>query len=266
MSDIYKKSFNTGISNIAAMVSGTILLENVKMEKQRTGDTYKNILMNFRKNGIHGYFSGFFPYGAMSGFLKGSAIGFANVLINNNIQLKNKYQQKILVGVGTGIMESIVMNPIMMSRNIANKVLYENKNKITMIQQNKLVLEKYKELIKKNGVFHFYKGLNVLILKRSVDWATRFYLIEKVENTYKKYVTNYTYLDKIACTFTGAILSMPLTTPFDRFVPVVYDSGYKKVYEIIKRDGLKSLYTGGTVRILNIGVYTTFIMCFPQII
>jgi len=265
--DILNKSLNTGISNIFAMVSGTIFLENIKMEKQRTNDSYKNIIKKFSKNGISGYLSGFYPYGALSGFLKGCSIGLSSNLINNNLKMDNIYYKKIITGIGTGITESLVMNPIMMSRNLSNKILVENKNKINLKEQQLLVMQNYKNIIKTNRFTYFYTGLPTLIMKRSVDWAARFYLIEKVENLYKKYINNnYTLKDKIICTFAGAMLSMPITTPFDRFIPVIYDSGYKKAIEIMKKEGIKSLYTGGSVRVINIGLYTTYIMCFPQII
>ncbi len=267
MTDVLNKTINTGISNICAMLSGTIFLENIKMEKQRTNNTYKQVIGKFYKNGINGYLSGFYPYGALSGFLKGSSIGFSNAILNKYIQIDDIYKKKIILGIGTGISESLVMNPIMMSRTISNKMLSEQKNKINLVQQQKLVLEYYKNTIKNSGISFFYKGLMPLIMKRSVDWATRFYLIEKVENYYKKNISNtYNLKDKVLCTFLGAILSMPITTPFDRFLPVIYDSGYKKAVEIFKKEGIKSLYTGGTVRLLNIGIYTSFIMCFPQVI
>jgi hypothetical protein len=265
--DIINKSINTGISNIFAMLSGTIFLENIKMEKQRTNDKYNNIVKKFLKNGMSGYLSGFYPYGALSGFLKGCAIGLSSNLINQNLEMDNIYHQKIITGIGTGITESFVMNPLMMSRNLSNKVLIENLNKINLKQQQSLVIKNYKNLIANNGLSYFYRGLPTLIMKRSVDWATRFYFIEKVENAYKKYINSkYTLKDKIICTFVGAMLTMPITTPFDRFIPVIYDSGYKKAIEIIKKEGIKSLYTGGSVRVINIGLYTTYIMCFPQII
>ena len=267
MNDVLNKSVNTGISNIFAMLSGTIFLENVKMEKQRTSKTYPIIVKNFLKNGFNGYLSGFYPYGALSGFLKGSSIGFSNAVLNKYVKTDNIYKKKIILGIGTGICESLVMNPIMMSRTISNKMMIENQNKINLVQQQKLVMEYYKNSIKNNFFGFYYKGIFPLIMKRSVDWATRFYLIEKVENYYKKNITHtYTLKDKIACTFIGAALSMPITTPFDRFLPIIYDSGYKRAIEVFKKEGIKSLFTGGTVRILNIGLYTSYIMCFPQII
>ena len=265
--DILNKTLNTGISNIFAMLSGTIFLENIKMEKQRTNDLYKNIFRKFYKNGMSGYLSGFYPYGALSGFLKGCSIGLSSNLISQKLEMDNIYHKKIITGIGTGITESLVMNPIMMSRNLSNKVLIENQNKINLRQQQLLVIQQYKNLIRNYGFNYFYKGLPTLIMKRSVDWAARFYFIEKVENLYKKYINSkYTLKDKIICTFAGAMLTMPITTPFDRFIPVIYDSGYKKALEIIKRDGIRSLYTGGSVRVINIGLYTTYIMCFPQIV
>jgi hypothetical protein len=267
MTDILNKTLNTGISNIFAMASGTIFLENIKMEKQRTNDLYKNIIKKFYKNGISGYLSGFYPYGALSGFLKGCSIGLSSNLIDKNLKMDNIYYKKIITGIGTGITESLVMNPLMMSRNLSNKILIENVNRINLRQQQSLVLEYYKKFLKNHGITYFYKGLPTLIMKRSVDWAARFYFIEKVENMYKKYINSkYTLKDKIICTFAGAMLTMPITTPFDRFIPVIYESGYKRAVEIIKRDGFRSLYTCGSVRVINIGLYTTYIMCFPQIV
>ena len=266
MYDLINKTVNTGLSNIFAMLSGTLFLENIKMEKQRTNDSYKNIINKFRSRGINGYLSGFFMFGLTSGFLKGCSIGLSTNLINENIKLNNIYHQKIILGVGTGIFESLIMNPLMISRNLSNKLIYENKN-ITIRNQQKQVIDEFKNLINKNGISYFYKGLNTLIIKRSIDWACRFYFIEKVKYNYNKYINKeFNLKDKIICTFIGAMISSPITTPFDRFLPVIYENGYKKAKEIIKKEGIKSLYTGGFVRILNSGLYTSYIMCFPNII
>lgn len=266
MNNLTNNILNTGITNILAMLSGTLFLENIKMEKQRTNDSYINILNKFKNKGINGYLSGFFMFGAVSGFLRGCSIGLSTTIINNNIQLNNIYKQKILLGIGTGIAESIIMNPLMIMRNLSNKLIYEDKN-VTILNQQKLVIKEIKESIKKSGFFYFYKGVNILTLKRSIDWSTRFYLVEKTQFNYSKYINkNMDKKDKVICTFIGAMFSSPLTTPFDRFIPVIYEYGYKKAYNIIKKEGILTLYTGGIVRLINIGYYTTFIMCFPQIL
>ncbi len=74
--EILEKTINTGFGNIFAMLSGTLLLENIKMEKQRTNQKYNIIFKNFYKNGINGYLTGFFPMGMITGFVKGCSIGF----------------------------------------------------------------------------------------------------------------------------------------------------------------------------------------------
>ena len=73
--EILEKTINTGFGNIFAMLSGTLLLENIKMEKQRTNQKYNIIFKNFYKNGINGYLTGFFPMGMITGFVKGCSIG-----------------------------------------------------------------------------------------------------------------------------------------------------------------------------------------------
>ena len=70
-----RTGFITGSSVICCMLSGQLLLENIKMEKQRTSLAYPRIAKNLISQGSKGYLSGFLPWGIMLGFGKGFVVG-----------------------------------------------------------------------------------------------------------------------------------------------------------------------------------------------
>jgi len=227
------------------------------MEKQRAGLPYKTIISNFYKSGINGYFTGIFPMGIASGFVKGCSIGLPYSYLQKNLQMANETNKKIIIGLSTGITESIFLNPILIYRNSANKItqnslyinIFDQFTQTKLVVKNNLLTDK----------LYFFKGINLLICKRSIDWILRFYFIGKVEEKYK-YLLNkdkLTIKDKILTTFIGASITMPFSTPFDRFLPLIYEKNYQEIKNIFKSNNIKLLYTGGVARFLNIGLYTT---------
>ena len=56
-------------------MSGHLFMENIKMEKQRTNNSYYSIYKKFYKRGFNGYISGFFPWGILLAFGKGFIVG-----------------------------------------------------------------------------------------------------------------------------------------------------------------------------------------------
>ena len=151
------------------------------------------------------------------------------------------------------------MNPILICRNITNKINQNNHyNLYTQLSKTNNIL---KTNIKENK-FYLIKGLDLLIIKRSTDWITRFIFIHKFEELYKNIFNKESLgkYDKLITTFIGSALTMPISTPIDRFIPLVYDKNYKEIYNTIKSRNIKNLYVGGIARFFNIGLYTSFIM------
>lgn len=266
----------SGSSVILGMLSGHLLMENIKMEKQRTSLKYNVIAKNFIRKGVHGYLSGFFPWGIMLGFGKGFIVGSVSTEIGNHlnkydIQDKNK---PLIKGIGTGIVESLYMNPIMMARAKINKRIINSPNNKNTIKDSIYILNKN---IKKKGISTIYSGIQLLALRRCIDWGSRFTFIHYFQNNIIKYY-NYennndlSLFQRFYSTALGSALTTPFSTPIDRLLPIIYtSSNYKEVIKKIKYNtkqyGIaRTFFSGLVMRTISTGYYTTFLLFIPYII
>lgn len=230
-------SINSGIASSISQLTGFLFFENIKIEKQRTNLSYYKIIPQFAK--LNTFALGFYPYGLIQSFSKGFIFGFNQTYIKPKL----KYSENInnlLIGFTTGITESIITSPIMFIRTHLTKNLMENSN-------NKIKID-YKSIL---------KGSNVLILKRSIDWSTRFICID--------YVKKYSPINNdIINIFLGASITSIISTPIDRLLPLVYTN--QSIYDVIKTQGFSFIYKGFIFRTLSIGHYTTFMLVMPKFI
>ena len=268
----------TGSSVICCMLSGQLFLENIKMERQRTSLSYPRITKNLIKQGTKGYLSGFLPWGVMLGFGKGFVVGSVSSKVKKECityKIDNK-KTAIYSGILTGISEALYTNPIFMARSKINANL-------TKLSQNNIksnwkseINNSFKILnktIKKNGITSIYNGLPILVCKRMTDWIARFYMIEQCKNYIRSNSDDYelTLKDKFISTAIGSALATPLSIPFDRLLPVIYNSNNLKeakfiIKEKIKKEGIKTFYRGLFARTLSTVHYTLFALFIPQLI
>lgn len=234
-----------GLSAVFSQLTGFLFLENVKMEKQRTNMSYRFIIPYFLKPRT--FISGFFPYGMMQAYSKGFIFGMNHSYIKPFLSqhVSNSHLQNIGMGFSTGITEALFTSPLLYAR------LHVNKN---MIEGN----------IKKDNIFRLssissiFKGVNVLIAKRTIDWSSRLVLIDMVT----KYSSEYGIKSKMMNTFIGASLSSVFSAPVDRLLPIIYTK--QSVMEVLKTQGLSFFYKGFTFRCLSTAHYTTFLLVLPD--
>jgi hypothetical protein len=264
----------SGTSILFSMLSGQLLMENMKMEKQRTNKSYIDIYKVFYRRGINGYLSGFIPWGVLMGFGKGFIVGGISKKIEYDLNDKNisDNNKQIIKGVGTGIFESIYMNPIMMARAKTNEYIgSSNYNKEKIFKKSLKILN---SSINKNGIKSIYSGIQLLALRRSIDWSSRFFIIHKFQNfILKKYdIDELSLYQRLYTTAIGSAITTPFSTPIDRLLPIIYTSdNYKKSIEKIKynikKNGYKrTFFSGLLIRAISTGYYTTFLLFVPYII
>ncbi len=264
----------SGSSVILGMISGHLFMENIKMEKQRTSLKYSVITKNLIRKGMHGYLSGFFPWGIMLGFGKGFIVGSFSNEIGNHLKKYdfNDKNKSIIKGIGTGIVESLYMNPIMMARAKVNKKISTSSN--NNIKDSIYILNKS---IKQNGIRSIYNGISLLALRRSIDWGSRFTFIQYFQNNIIKYynyqnINDLTMFQKFYSTALGSALTTPFSTPIDRLLPIIYtSSNFKQVikkikYNTIKYGVVQTFFSGLVMRSISTGYYTTFLLFIPHII
>ncbi len=230
-------SLNYGISALVSQVTGFLFFENVKMERQRTNLSYREIVPRFLTPKT--FINGFFPYGAIQAFSKGFIFGLNQQYIRPRLNFTQS-TNNLIVGVTTGLTEAAIISPILYVRTHLNTNVTSGKSK-------KLDL----------SFRSIFSGCGVLILKRSVDWSTRFVIIDGMKK--------YSPIENIAFnTFVGAGISAIFSSPIDRLLPIIYSK--QSIVDVMKSQRLAFFYKGFTFRFLSTGYYTTCLLLFPQII
>lgn len=267
-----QKAIITGSCVITEMAIAGIFMENVKMEKQRTSLPYRTITTNILKQGLRGYHIGLYPWGILTGFGKGFVLGGSRSAIIKQCDKYNinKDTANLLSGFGAGLCQGIYMSPL----NLARIRINQNLTKRTLLEPN-LKLNWHEELkystnilynsVKNEGIGVLTTGMHVMMLKRSIDWGTRFYFIEKA---LEHIVVNRepAIKDKLLASFIGATMSVSIAMPIDRLMPLIQQqkNSHTSVMNLltarIKQEGIRTLFRGWTVRILQAGWHTTFVL------
>jgi hypothetical protein len=230
-------SVNYGLAALGSQLTGFLFFENIKMEKQRTNLPYKQIVPKFLTPKT--FINGFFPYGAIQAFSKGFIFGLNQQYLRPRLNY-SQTTNNLIIGLSTGITESIIISPILYIRTHLN-------TNVTKGVRSKI----------KINIGSIFSGSGVLVLKRSVDWSTRFVIIDNI----KKYspINNIVFN-----TFLGAGISAIFSSPIDRLLPIIYSK--QSITDVMKSQRFSFFYKGFTFRFLSTGYYTTCLLLFPGII
>lgn len=234
----HKKNTYTGISSVISQLTGGLFLENIKMEKQRTNMSYKKIANLFMKKPMN-YFTGFFPYGLIQSFGKGYIVSYTKLFIQPHLQYNNTINN-LIIGMTTGVLEASFLSPMLFIRN----------------QLNQNVTEKKNQKIKINYKLMYY-GMNALIVKRSLDWSSRYIIIDKVNKLSP-------FSNKAINIFIGSGLSTIISMPADRLLPLIYSN--QSIIKVMKKQSIIFFYKGFCLRFISTGYYTTCLFLLPNFI
>jgi hypothetical protein len=233
----HKHNFYTGLSSIISQLTGQLFFDNVKMEKQRTNLSYKHICSHMLKKN---YINGFFPYGVIQSFGKGYIVSYTKIFLEPKLQHYEHTKKYMIIGFLTGIAEALFLSPIMMIRNHLNENLMNNNN-------NKI----------KFNSKSFVKGVNGMIIKRCLDWTSRYLIIDEF-NTYSPIKND------IFNIFVGSGLSTVISTPVDRMLPLIFS--HQPIKPILQSQGISFFYKGLVFRFISTGYYTSCIFLIPPLI
>jgi hypothetical protein len=265
-----KKGLVTGCCVTGEMLIGSLFLENMKLEKQRTSLPYSTIKNNLFKQGIRGYYSGFLPWGILIGFGKGVVINSSTPVIRNyckNYEI-TPYYTNLLSGFLGGAAQGLYMSPLMLARirineNMVTRSMSNNTNNSLFNEVKTSFLILY-NVAKNEGIFRLFKGTPIMMLKRSFDWTTRFYLVDRIRTNIIKPNEELTEIQKIYSAFLGGCVSVMVTTPVDRLIPMILQSKKVSLLENLKtkyqKEGISTMFRGGSVRMLQTGIHTLTIM------
>ena len=243
-------------------------MESLKITKQATGMSYPNIARKFwQVDGIMSLYRGFYPYGLMQ-MGKGLPVMFTQGEVKYQLDKHtnlNTTQKGIISGVSAGISQAVILTPL---QKLKTQAMTDINNKGS--NSSKLFLD----LIKKDGFFSLFQGLQPMIAKRSIDWGLRFGVISKcnqmiIDRNGPDYKLS--ALDRVATGFIGGATSC-LTMPFDSWIANCQKhnqgniSAVQVAKNMYKEAGVLAFTRGLTMRILHSGWHTAWIVGVGSIV
>lgn len=248
-------------------------MENVKMEKQRTSEPYPRIMKNILSQGVRGYEAGLWPWGVVLGLTKGTVLGGSKAQITNfcrNLGM-TKDTTEIVSGFGSGAVQGLFMSPILLARTRVNQSLTERTKaghvNTSMWTEMVLSSKVLSDGVKKEGWMMLTNGMTTCVIKRALDWGSRFVFI----NYFRKYLQSHkpagqglNDTEKLATAFFGGAASVTVTMPIDRMMPVLQAAGGSNgsLVQILKekfgKEGISTLQRGWMMRTLHTGYHTMF--------
>eukprot|EP00127_Corallochytrium_limacisporum_P006847 Clim_evm62s236 gene=Clim_evmTU62s236 len=262
----------TAFAVFLEMASGGLFMENVKMEKQRTSDPYFRIMKRTLSKGIAGFEAGLFPWGLVLGLTKGSVLGAAKVELKYLLQKTgmSSKRSELISGFGAGAVQGVFMSPLLLARTRVNQSLTERAAqgiKTTQTEEFWLGTRVLYDAVKQEGVMVLTSGMMTCILKRAMDWGTRFIFMNMLKDAVKARKAegeSLTDLERLTTSFVGGGMSVLVTMPLDRLMPVIQAASKESVnvVEVIRekfaREGITTLWRGGAMRTLHTGYHTMF--------
>lgn len=266
-----KKALITGFAVLLEMGSGGLFMENVKMEKQRTSAPYPTIMKNILSQGLRGYEAGLWPWGVILGVTKGTVLGGSKAKLDT--MLKNQGVEKktadLIAGFGAGAVQGVFMSPILLARTRVNQSITERAQSgakpFTVAQELAFSQRVLFEGVKNEGPMMLTTGMGACVPKRALDWGTRFIFINQcrrflIERQDGKKLND---MQNLGTAFVGGALSVTVTMPIDRLMPVIQQAGGgKSIISVIKeslaKEGITTMQRGWAMRTIHTGYHTTF--------
>lgn len=163
------------------------------------------------------------------------------------------------------------MSPLLLARTRVNQALTERvaSGKVTtsLAQEIKLSSLVLTDIIKNEGVLALTQGMGTMVVKRAMDWGTRFVFINLIRSSIlenKAEGEKLSDIDKLGSSFVGGALSVSITMPVDRLMPVLQAANTDKsniiryMREKVAKEGLTTLFRGWAMRTFHTGYHTTF--------
>lgn len=268
-----RKAFITGLSVVAEMLTGGLFMENVKIEKQRTNLPYPTIMRTWLRQGLSGFWLGFWPWGFTLAMTKGTVVGFSRSFFLN--QFEARMPQKwadICSGFAAGMVQGVFMSPILLARTRVNQSMTERateagKLKTGFFAEMGRSMRIMNVAIKQEGPGVIVKGMPTMVCKRAMDWGTRFIFMRLMREGFKsrkKPGEKLNNWERLFAAFWGGGLSVCVTQPIDRMMPIIQQAGAsgEGIIAFTKRSiaeqGFTTMQRGATIRIIHCGWHTAF--------
>jgi hypothetical protein len=258
-------------------------LEFLKISKQTSELSYAQLTKNMIKHkGIAGVLDGYFPWGSIQCFVKGSSFSFGQALGHNLLKpYFDPFTAEVLSGGVGGGFQGLVMSPLLLlkTRVMTMPEMRQSGGALaTTIASTKLGMQ----VVRQEGMGALMKGSLIFSTKRVADWTTRFLFAELVSDEIKKYnarkenIADYrdvklSFMEQSTSALLGGALSATATIPLDVLV-ATFQSAAKAGQKVsvmdvwrekIAKGGMLELVRysckGYVARVLHVGA-TTLLM------
>jgi len=216
-------------------------IDTIKVLKQ--SNQYKGINYLVKNKKIGSLYHGLSPFVLQMG-VKYTLRFYTFQTFKNNTNFGT-----IISGALAGIVESTFITPFELLKTNAQTT--NNNNLIQNIKYN----------INKNGFRSLYRGFYTTCFRQSINQASNFTVYYKIrEKIIKENENPNLFKIMIAGMFSGSIGPL-LNNPFDviktRYMNPLYDNKYNSIFDagkqIIKHEGIPTLYKGIGLRIIRVG-------------
>lgn len=264
-----RKAVITGFTVVAEMVTGGLFMENIKMEKQRTSKPYPYLMKNWlSKAGLSGWLAGFWPWGFALAMSKGTVLGASRAFFLNNFEKHmDRKKADLFSGFAAGGVQGIFMSPILLARVRVGQRISDERVTGGLLYQMKLSGQVLTEGIRKEGVGLIFKGMPMMVFKRSLDWGSRFIFFSWWREFFAAYHpdTPLTNMERLGSSFLGGAMSVAVTQPIDRMVPIIMQAGKAGdvgvvtfMRQSIAQQGMSTIWRGAVMRTIHCGWHTAF--------
>ncbi|ETO07168.1 hypothetical protein RFI_30225 [Reticulomyxa filosa] len=173
------------------------------------------------------------------------------------------------------------MSPILLARTRVNQYLTERAAaeghiKTSFFREMSISMSILNKELHAKGISTLFIGMPAMVFKRSIDWGSRFLLMRWLRHAYFDYngfdsKRKLNDMEELAIAFGGGTLSVFVTMPIDRLMPILQAAGRTKdatIWSItiqkFRAEGLGTLQRGLVFRTIHCGWHTSFAIFLSQ--
>ena len=233
------------LSGISAGIAEAIImqpLDTIKVLKQ--SNQYTGIYSTIRINGVRSLYKGLTPFVTQMGLKYTMRFGAFEMLRGET----NTKFGNFCAGATAGFIESLIITPFELVKT--NLQTTNTKNPI-----NSTI-----NIYRHNGIRGLYRGFSTTVLRQSINQASNFTIYNEIRKKIIKEDEKPNLLKVMGAGFISGSIGPILNNPFDviktRYMNPKYNDKYKSiistVHNIIKKEGIRKLYSGLGLRLVRV--------------
>ena len=245
--------------------------ENLKMEKQRTGKPYPQIVRMFAGKGIPGIMAGAVPWGVLLGSSKGLFFGLGKACGDSVLPASiSGKSRSVAMGGFAGAFQGVGIAPFLLASTRVNQAIATGTPGATSLAYSATVLN---NVIREEGFQAITRGMGTNAGKRALDWVVRFYIRETLldpirakrsKSLRRGEKVQFTDFEKMWSSLAAGGISVYVSTPLDRLLPLLQQRDSSRTMQELFREqfkgGLSKMYAGAVARSAHAALHVSFLM------